>query len=225
MRLEGAEFVRLGHLSELRLPGGDHAAREPWRMAASAFHEMGRAAEIERRFAAFPAAGTVMHMLDRGLNAPPTSSCGRLFDAAVGLLGIMPTMAFEGQAAMLLEYLAARHGDIAPLPGGYLLETDGTLSFLPLLDALSNIGAAGHGAALFHATLIDGLAQWVIQAARHSGLDTVVFGGGCFLNAILSRRLRDALEYEGLTALGARQISPNDGGLSLGQAWAAMNLK
>jgi hydrogenase maturation protein HypF len=225
MRLEGAEFVRLGHLRELRLPGGDRAAREPWRMAASAFYEMGRGAEIGQRFAAFPAAATVMHMLERGLNAPPTSSCGRLFDAAVGLLGIMPTMDFEGQAAILLESLAARHGDIAPLPGGYSLETGGTLSFLPLLDALSNIGDASHGAALFHATLVDGLAQWVIQAARHSGLETIVLGGGCFLNAILSRRLRGALQREGLTTLEARQVPANDGGLSLGQAWVAIALK
>jgi hydrogenase maturation protein HypF len=186
---------------------------------------MGRGAEIEQRFAAFPAAGTVKHMLEHGLNAPPTSSCGRLFDAAVGLLGIMPAMAFEGQAAMLLESLAARHGDSAPLPGGYLSETDGALNFLPLLDALSNIGDAGRGAALFHATLADGLAQWVIQAARHSGLDTVTLGGGCFLNAILSRRLRDALQREGLTALEAHQVPSNDGGLSLGQTWVAMNPK
>jgi len=222
LRLEEGGFARLGHLRELRLPGGDRAAREPWRMAASALYEMGRGAEIVRRYTAFPAAATVAHMLARGLNAPPSSSCGRLFDAATGLLGIMPTMAFEGQAAMLLESLSARHGTVAPLPQGYLLETDGTLNFLPLLAELTEIKEIERGAALFHATLVDGLADWVRQAAQNSGLDTVALGGGCFLNAILSGKLAERLRVEGLTVLEARQVPPNDGGISLGQAWVAL---
>ena len=222
LRLEGSEFARLGHLRELRLPGGDRAAREPWRMAASALHQLGRGAEIERRYAAFPAAATVAQMLERKLNAPPSSSCGRLFDAATGLLGIMPEMAFEGQAAMLLESLAARHGEVAPLPHGYTLEVDGTLNFLPLLAELADTRKIEHGAALFHATLAEGLADWVTQAAQRNGLDCVALGGGCFLNAILSRKLAARLRETGLTVLEAHQVPPNDGGLSLGQAWVAL---
>lgn len=222
LKLDGAGFERLGHLRELRLPGGDRAAREPWRMAASTLHELGHGAEIARRYAAFPAADTVAHMLARGLNAPPTSSCGRLFDASAGLLGIMPTMDFEGQAAMLLESLAARHGKVAPLPQGYILKADGQLNFLPLLAALAETSEAGWGAALFHATLAEGLSHWVIQAARRHGLNIVALGGGCFLNAILSGELSDRLRQEGIDALEACQVPPNDGGLSLGQAWLAM---
>lgn len=222
LKLDEAGFERLGHLHELHLPGGDRAAREPWRMAASVLHELGRGAEIARRYAAFPAAATVAHMLARNLNAPPTSSCGRLFDAAAGLLGIMPTMDFEGQAAMLLESLAARHGEVAPLPQGYILEGDGQLNFLPLLAALAETNDAERGAALFHATLAEGLSRWVAQAARRHGLNIVALGGGCFLNAILSSELSDKLRREGMDVLEACQVPPNDGGLSLGQAWLAM---
>ncbi len=221
LRLEDAGFERLGHLRELRLPGGDRAAREPWRMAASALYELGRGADIERRYAAFPAAATVAQMLERGINAPPASSCGRLFDAAAGLLGILPVMDFEGQAAMRLESLAAWHGEVAPLARGWRVEADGALSFLPLLAELAETGDAGRGAALFHATLAEGLAHWVATAARRHGLNTVALGGGCFLNAILGRELRGRLQGEGMNVLEARQVPPNDGGLSLGQAWVA----
>ncbi|MFA7243130.1 MAG: carbamoyltransferase HypF [Sulfuricellaceae bacterium] len=219
LRLEGDGFKRLGHLRELRLPGFDRAAREPWRMAASVLFDLGRGAEIEKRYAAFPAVGTVMQMLERDFNAPPTSSCGRLFDAAAGLLGVMPTMAFEGQAAMRLESLATQHGDIEPLADGYVLEAGGTLSFLPLLAVLAEMKDCSRGAALFHATLAEGLAQWVVREARIS--DAVVLGGGCFLNAILSKKLGNRLREQGLTVLEARQAPPNDGGISLGQAWVA----
>ncbi len=220
--LAGAGFTRLGHLSELPLPGGDRVAREPWRMAASALHALGRGAEIERRFAAIPAAATVAHMLARNVNAPPASSGGRLFDAAAGLLGLLPVTAFEGQAAMLLESLAGRHGTAPPLADGYRLETDGTLNFLPLLAALADERDVGRGAALFHATLAQGLARWLSRAAQCQRLSDVALSGGCFLNRNLAGRLRALLRQEGLTVLEARQVPPNDGGISLGQAWVAL---
>jgi len=153
----GESFERLGHLKELALPGGDCAAREPWRMAASALHALSRSEEIERRFA-LAAAGPVRQMLERNFNSPPTSSCGRLFDAAAGLLGVREISAFEGQAAMLLEGLAQVHGPVAPMSAGYVLQ-DGVLSFLPLLERLADTDDAGFGAALFHSTLAHGLAN------------------------------------------------------------------
>ncbi|MDP2784389.1 MAG: carbamoyltransferase HypF, partial [Sulfurimicrobium sp.] len=222
LQLEGGRCERLGHLAHLPLPGGDRAAREPWRMAASALHLLGRGDEISQRFAT-PAADMLRQMLAQGVNTPPTSSCGRLFDAAAGLLSIKEGVSFEGQAAMLLEGLAERHGAVAPWHNGYALSADGTLDFLPLLGALADNPDAAFGASLFHATLTQGLAAWVTQAAQRSGISTVALGGGCFLNAILSRNLRDRLSEAGLTVLEARQVPPNDGGLSLGQAWVAMH--
>ena len=221
LRVEGSRSERLGHLAPLGLPGGDRAAREPWRMAASALHALGRGGEIAARYPG-AAGAAVRQMLERGLNAPPTSSCGRLFDAAAGLLGVKDTASFEGQAAMLLEGLAEAHGPAAPLAPGYLLDAAGGLDFRPLLARIADTADAAFGAALFHATVADGLAQWAARAARRSGIATVVLGGGCFLNAILSRSLRAALEQAGFTVLEACQVPPNDGGLSLGQAWVAM---
>ena len=219
LRLAGGAMRRVGHLRELALPGGDRAAREPWRMAASALHALGRGAEIPSRFDR-PAAATVARMLDRGLNCPPTSSAGRWFDAAAGLLRVRAVSAFEGQAPMLLEGLAERHGAVAALDAGWRI-AGGVLDPLPLVARLADLDDPAYGAALFHATLIAGLADWTARAAREAGLGTVVFGGGCFMNRILASGLRARLERAGLAVLEARQAPPNDGGLALGQAAVA----
>ncbi|MBI4742265.1 MAG: carbamoyltransferase HypF [Betaproteobacteria bacterium] len=218
LRLDGANFERLGHLAPIRLPGGDRAAREPWRMAASVLHELGRGGEIAARFAGQPAAPAVAQMLASDLNCPPTSSLGRLFDAAAGLLGIKPVMAFEGQSAMLLEGLAERYGDVLPIEHGWKIDK-GCLDLLPLLAALADEKDAGRGAAIFHATLIAALADWVHAAVPADS--TVAGSGGCFLNQIVARGLRSRLGACGLHLLEARRLPPNDGGLSLGQAWVA----
>jgi len=222
LRVEGANFTRQGHLSPIPLPGGDKAASQPWRMAAAALHLMGRGDEIARRFPDQPAAAQLQQVLERGLNCPTTSSLGRCFDAAAGLLGTREVMAYEGQAAMLLEGLAEQAGPVESPAGGYALHDDGRLDLLPLLAHLADEKDAAFGAALFHATLAQGLAEWLERAAASAGLTTVALGGGCFLNHLLSRELTSLLAARGYTVLSARQAPPNDGGLSLGQAWVAM---
>jgi hydrogenase maturation protein HypF len=225
LRLDGAQCRRLGHLLPLMLPGADRAAREPWRMAAAALHALGRGGEIVPRFPRQAGAATVAQMLERRLNTPETSSMGRLFDAAAGLLGVSEVASFEGQAAMLLEGLAdawiAREGWPAPLEDGWRI-LDRRLDLSPLLAALVHCQDAGFGAALFHATVAAALADWAGRAAECEGLATVACGGGCFLNALLTAQLISALEEQGLKPLMARRLPPNDGGLSLGQAWVAL---
>ncbi|MEW5786739.1 MAG: carbamoyltransferase HypF [Pseudomonadota bacterium] len=259
LRLDGAspgvDFTRLGHLSSLPLPGGDKAAKEPWRMAAAALYRLGRADDIPRRFPGQPMARQLHVMLERDLHCPPTTSLGRWFDAAAGLLGAREVMAYEGQAAMLLEGLAEQAGDVPPLADGWRLSeavmpanagiqidaswtpasagvttqtgplanaVTSQLDLLPLLARLADEPDPAHGAALFHATLAQALADWTERAARREGLSTITLGGGCFLNHILSRNLTRLLTERGFTVLSARQAPPNDGGLSLGQAWVAM---
>jgi hydrogenase maturation protein HypF len=224
LRVDGASCARLGHLRPLALPGGDRAAKEPWRMAAAALHALGRHTDIERRFAAQPAAPVVAQMLMRGLRTPPTTSAGRWFDAAAGLLGLRDVMAYEGQAAMLLEAAAAAHGDV-PVDDALLAAMtadERMLDLLPLAARLADARDSARGAALFHAALAEALANWAARAAREQSLDTVALGGGVFLNRILSRRLSTRLSELGLTVLCARQAPVNDGGLALGQAWVAM---
>ena len=221
LRVDGARFARLGHLSELRLPGGDRAAREPWRVAASALHALGRGPEIASRFAR-PGAGVVAEMLERGVHSPVCTSAGRWFDAAAALLGVREVAAFEGQAAMQLEALATAHGRVVAEASLWRIDADGTLDLLPLAARLAQAKDAGLGAALFHATLVQALAEWVRRASAREGLDTVALGGGCFVNAILSEGLRRELSASGLVVLEARQAPANDGGIALGQAWVAL---
>jgi hydrogenase maturation protein HypF len=222
LRLEGADFTRLGHLSPLPLPGGDKAAKEPWRMAAAALFKLGRADEIPRHFPGQPLARQLHVMLEHDVHCPPTTSLGRWFDAAAGLLGARVVMAYEGQAAMLLEGLAEAGGEVEPMLNGYALDAAGQLDLLPLLGRLADEPGPIHGAALFHATLALALADWTERAARREGLTRIALGGGCFLNHILTRDLTRLLTERNLTVLDARQAPPNDGGLSLGQAWVAI---
>ena len=223
---EGVGFERLGHLAPLCLPGGDRAAREPWRMAAAVLFQLGRGEEIAQRFPNQPGAHTVAAMLQRNLNCPATSSTGRLFDAAAGLLGVSEIQAFEAQAAIRLQELAQRHGQVAPLEGGWRIDEKGVLDFSPLLAVLADYpkvnNGAGLGAALFHATLAAGLAEWVERAARRYNIAAVALGGGCFHNEILLRTLSDRLAVQGLRVLTAQRMQPNDSAISLGQAWVAM---
>jgi hydrogenase maturation protein HypF len=122
---------------------------------------------------------------------------------------------------MRLEGLAERHGPVAPEPL-YAIDARHTLDLDPLFARLADLGDAAHGAALFHATLVAALAEWVAGASRETGIRTVAGAGGCFLNAILARGLQAALAARGLELLEAGQAPPNDGGIALGQAWVAL---
>ena len=214
--VDGPDYLRLGHLATLRQPGGDAAAREPWRMAAAALHRMGREAEIASRFRDRGSAAGLARIIERGINSPPTSSCGRLFDAACGLLGVIPVAEFEGQAPMKLEALVSRPRVMA---GGWFID-DGVLDPLALLERLCDCPAAD-GADLFHGTLIAALSEWVGNAAAERKIGTIAMGGGCFLNRVLSDGIAKSLAGRGLTPLVAARVSPGDPGLSLGQAWVA----
>ena len=219
LRADGSGFARLGHLKPLPLPGGDAAAREPWRMAAAVLHALGRGDEIAARFPERSLAARLGEVLASG-QAITTTSAGRLFDAVAGLLGVCPSQRYEGQAAMQLEALVA-----APRVqrDGWSV-TGGVLDLMPLLQSLAERDLHPvAGAELFHGTLAAALTDWVADAAHRTGVSSVALGGGCFLNRVLTDMLVPALRARGLTPLVARKLPPNDGGLSLGQAWVAAN--
>ena len=136
--------------------------------------------------------------------------------------GVREVAAFEGQAAMLYESQALQYGEVEPMQDGFALGEDGTLDLLPLLGRLADERDTRIAAALFHATLAAALAEWARRAAEETGLSRIALGGGCFLNRILSEGVRRRLETAGLEVLQARRAPPNDGGLSLGQAWVVM---
>lgn len=236
-------FERLAHLPPLALPGGDVAAREPWRLVAAVLHALGRGDEIEPRLA--PVVGTaaaqgVRTMLARGLNCPASTGAGRWFDAAAGVLGLSVRQREEAEAAIALEQCAAawleRHPEGVAGVGPRVREGDGERggelggglggAVWALFEALLAVDprdadACGRGAALFHAGLADALADATLAAATRDGLHDVAFGGGCFFNRLLSQRLSARLTAAGLRVHRPQAVSCGDAGLALGQAWVA----
>ncbi|MFO1330787.1 MAG: carbamoyltransferase HypF [Rubrivivax sp.] len=216
--LRGPAWRRVAHLGELRLPGGDVAAREPWRLVAALLHAAGRGNEIDGRLSPIvgPAlARGVQQMLQRDLNCPRSTAAGRWFDAAAGVLGLSVRQAHEAEAALALERAATDWLQIHPAPP---LPAP-SLDLLPLVDALWQETDPGRGAARFHLALADGLVQAAVQAAPDSGARSVALGGGCFFNRLLDRTVADGLQRAGLQVLRP-QAGCGDAGLALGQAWA-----
>ena len=225
--LDGAQWQRLGHLQPLALPGGDRAAREPWRMAASALHALGRGDQIVTRCGLVvgeSVAAGVRQMLDKGLNCPMTSSAGRWFDAAAGALGLCHRQHDEAQAASALEQAATRalsvRPDLPPLAGA-LRHADGRIDLRPVLAQLFDAPDADLAAAGFHLAMADVLADALIAAAQARRTRTAVLGGGCFFNRILRERTVRRLVDAGLTALLPGPSGCGDAGLAIGQAWVA----
>lgn len=219
---------RIAHLAPLALPGGDIAAREPWRLAAAVLFAAGRGDEIEPRFAPQVGAGAArgLHqMLQRDLNCPRSTGAGRWFDAAAGALGLSRRQTTEAEAAIALEQAAqgwlALHPDF-----GFDWPTLDLQPLVAELFALHDRGddGVGRGAAMFHLGLASALVRRAIEAARHHDTDTVVLAGGCLANRILGRRLRDGLARAGLQVHEAAAAGCGDAGLALGQAWIAASV-
>jgi hydrogenase maturation protein HypF len=221
-------FRRVGHLLPVALPGGDRAAREPWRMAV-AWLAATLGPEAAARYG--PTADDRWEAV-LGLALRPdvlrTSSAGRLFDAVAALLGLRTRITYEAQAAIELEAAAA--GQPLAGPGGYELDIvpgpDGLLldpgPLLATVVAERDGGApVGEIAAGFHAGLGRGAAQAAIGCAAAAGLDTVALSGGVFQNARLTEVVVAELESAGLRVLVHRLLPPNDGGVSVGQAAVA----
>ena len=219
-------FARAAHLEEVPLAGGDAAVREPWRMAATflavvygdAAPGLSLAFVRQRDTAAWR---IVSAATARSLNAPPTSSAGRLFDAVAALLGVRDRVSFEAQAAMALETLAEREADRL-----YPVRVDGTIVRTTDVirgvvdDLLADVPPA-RIAASFQATLA-GLVGDVCDALRaRTGSPRVALTGGVFQNAWLLRATVRGLRARGFRVLVHRRVPPNDGGLALGQAAVA----
>ncbi|NNM60070.1 MAG: carbamoyltransferase HypF [Legionellales bacterium] len=207
---------RLGSLRPLPQPGGDAAVKQPWRMAASVLFALGQAKQIEQQFSHQPHSDKISMMLEKNLQAPLTSSCGRLFDAASALLGLCEVISYEGQAAMMLESKVTQ-----PIcfPGGWSIVRN-ELDLLPLFEKIRYCDVV-EGANLFHGTLAAALVEWVKCHAEQQQIRQVLLSGGCFLNQHLTESVIMQLKQYGLEPIFPHNIMPDDGGLSLGQAWVA----
>ncbi|WP_395704062.1 carbamoyltransferase HypF [Aquabacterium sp.] len=207
-------FERLAHLPALALPGGDTAAREPWRVAAAVLHQLSRADEIVPRFG--PQFGEVVAagvatLLARDLRCPRSSGAGRWFDAAAAALRLAPQRQTEAEAAIALERAATAWLAQSPMPAVPAAWLD-----LPtLVGTLFDETDPGRGAARFHAALATGL----VQAAVRHGATRLALTGGCFHNRLLSREIEAGCAAHGLRTWRPQTVDCGDAGLALGQAW------
>jgi hydrogenase maturation protein HypF len=220
LHVHGAQFQRLGHFRPLAQPGGDKASREPWRMAAAALHDMGRNIEIASRFKNNQLAQPLAQMLNAGLNSPPTTSCGRLFDAACGLANIKLVADYEGEAPMLFESLVQKFEKQSEL---WRISQNLEIDWRPLLARIASEPSQQRAAEIFHGAMVCGLTEWALRASEQTQIKAIALAGGCFLNNILVTELVGALRQHNLKVLVPRLLPPNDGGISLGQAWVAAN--
>src|SRR5262245_36795217 len=223
-----SSFERVGHFDYVPLPGGDAAVREPWRMAAvflrAAYGDDAMSTlDVDFLRRLDRAAWRVLSQAaDRGLNAPLTSSIGRLFDAVASLLGLRDRVSFEGQAAMELEALADREADLIYLTTvatddrGIVVRTTDIVRGV-VEDLLRHVPTSLL-AARFHATLADVLLRVCDRVRARTGLDAVALSGGVFQNAWLLLAAMGRLEAGGFQVYTHRQVPTNDGGLALGQA-------
>lgn len=212
-------FRRAAHLDDVPMPGGEAAIREPWRMAAAYLFHAGMDLEPLRGRIEERNLDVVRQLLTRRVNAPRTSSCGRLFDGISSLLALRDRVSYEGQAAFELEWLA-RESSAA---GCYPVELTGAgeIRVAPLISALMADLRRGIPrpdiARRFHSTVVDIIRKTCGRLREETGLDRVVLSGGVFMNELLLAEAPAALRREGFRVYRHRLVPPNDGGLSLGQ--------
>jgi hydrogenase maturation protein HypF len=227
---EWGSFERVGHLRYAPMIGGEAAIHKPYRMALGYIWSLCSASEAEFQpfVAKIPIGERILlrRQFEAGLNSPATSSCGRLFDAAAALLGLRDEAVYEGQPAVELEAAADPGAADMIYPYDLITEGDGwVIDPAATLRALWCDHRAGRPvpmvAAAFHST-VAAFTLAVCQKVRQArGLNRVVLSGGCFQNALLTRRLLDRLAEDNFEVFTHRQVPPNDGGISLGQAAVA----
>ncbi len=244
LHVEGKNYTRVAHLDEFSLAGGDRATREIWRLSLALLTGVGMDITKTDHLPCTlyqPAKQvliTLQTMMKKQINAPMTSSVGRLFDGVAALLGIRQEVDFEGQAAMELESLARQaylNGVDEPNGSHYqatlnqrneMVLMDYRPLFKWLIKDLQDGVPTGHLAYYFHIWLVRSTLQIIVSLVE-SGQSTkqaeenILLGGGCFQNTLLLELLTNQLKQQGLRVYTGNQVPVNDGGIALGQAYLA----
>jgi len=225
------DFQRLAHLDYVSMPGGSAAIVEPRRMAISYLHHhFGRdfwgldipfTRRLDRR-----RTETLLRLIERGVNSPLTSSCGRLFDAVAALAGVREQVNYEAQAAIELEAALGGVSEDIGYPfaireasGGCVIDTRPL--FLALVQDLREGVPAGIISRRFHLGFVDVLVRAAELVRGRTGLERVCLSGGSFQNSFLLEHTSKRLEAEGFQVFTHAEVPCGDGGLSLGQALVA----
>lgn len=222
LRVDYAHCTHLGGLPALPMPGGERAAREPWRNLLAQFERFvpDWRERPEARCIPEDEGEVLLRAMARGVNAPSASSTGRLFDALAAALGIVPrAISWEGQAACRLEALALQCADHQapvemPLRGDRLDLESFWRQWLDYRETPQRRAYA------FHQALAKGFAALARRSAERDGLDTVALSGGVLHNRLLRRLL--VRELEGLRVLQHARLPAGDGAIALGQALVAL---
>lgn len=234
----GGEFLiggytaieRSGHFRMLPIPGGDAAVKEPYRMALSYLYDTFGEDAFNLPLACvqqvdFDDRPLFLKMLQGGINAPLTSSCGRLFDAVAALIGLRTTVSYEGQAAIELEALAEASDRGCAYP--YDISASGeavVCDFRPMIrEIVEDVGRKRNGeiSRTFHNTLAAAIMEVCAMIGGRTGMDRVVLSGGVFQNKLLTEKTYALLAENGFHVFTHRLAPPNDGGIALGQAVVA----
>lgn len=249
-RIWGGEFIlvtpdrwqRIAHLKPFRLPGGEQAVKQPWRIALGLLVDAcGETAWDLQDLPPFQGHSRAelkqfKTILDRQINTPLTSSMGRLFDAIASLLGLCQNTTYEGEAAMSLEFAVTPTDSADYYPFNLLttpnaksalnlpLQIDYCPIILAILKDRQSKVSLGTIAAKFHHTLVKIASQTlqILTQDRVISTQNIVLSGGCFQNRYLLAQMRDRLQKLGYNVHSAQSIPPNDGGLSVGQICAGL---
>jgi len=239
-------FKRLGNLRPFLLPGADMAARQPWRTALALIYTAGltdkdlpllfrQGTDRQKRQAIF-------QLMNKRINCPATTSCGRLFDAVSALAGLCYENTFEGQGAMMLEASC-----LEALDDSGIIDSPEFVHFMneknPWIHGKNNLyqvswdrclqhilylmqqGArAGDVAMVFHAFLVAAFGKLLVRLSQETGISKIVLGGGCMQNRVLVEGLFSFLSGQGLRVYFNCMVPANDGGICLGQALIGSNL-
>jgi len=224
------EFSRFGHLEYYPLAGGDRAAKEAIRPLVGLLSPQGRFEEVENHLDVLERiepdrekVRMICSQIEKGINTTPTSSLGRLFDAAAALCGAGGHNRFEAELPMAMEALT-QTGEESAYPAELVQQADGMWiwRYEPVLEGLladvRRGATAGRMAPRFHNSVCEALLALAQKARTATGLDTVALSGGVFCNRYLAGRVIKRLKSEGFEVLWKRRVPANDGGVALGQA-------
>jgi hydrogenase maturation protein HypF len=234
LKVDRSSFSRLGHFTAFPLPGGDAAVVHPLRTALALLSQSISEGELmDLDLLPRRQARLLLHMIERGLNSPLTSSLGRIFDAAASLLELVETVSYEGEGPIKLEGIAAREwaargarrrgmGPMPVLEAPVSEEACFEIDASPLIAWLARKkGRLSPGvlALWFHEAIAAASLKGALRLREATGLNRLALSGGVFQNLLLRRLLIPELVKSGFEVCTNRRIPPGDGGLAVGQAY------
>jgi hydrogenase maturation protein HypF len=222
------DYKRVGYLKYKAMPGGEQVIHQPWRMAFSYLYSYFGEDILEQNLPLIKRNNAkklnlLMQMIDKKINSPITSSCGRLFDAVASLIGLRDEVNFEGQAAMELESICQlkyngnySYNIIQKPESEFIIDTEDM--FYQIIDDLKNDKGREEIATKFHNTIADIILSMCVKIREKYKINKVVMSGGVFQNSFLLTQTIKRMKKQNFALFLHKKMPPNDACISLGQA-------